>query len=297
MGTIVFFVFLFLIVIGSAVGLAVARNKLAAFGVFAGAVAVFFLTWMLSSVTVVQGYQVGVPVTFGVPADKPLTSGIHLVKPWTNVVSYPIRPLPSPTVALKARTAQGGSVTVGAYARWSVIKQDAKEVYLQVRSGDEDKISNDVVDKLLKQSIGNAVATMSNSDAVSNRPLLEQTLHANLTAALEPYGIQVNTLSVTEAEPDSTTAAAIAQFAAQQRATQIAQEAQATATADAKRRLIAAQGLAAAANAVKGLTPTEVQALCVDLWSQAQSAATNAHVPLYTNPCAAAGIPVTVPAQ
>lgn len=235
-------------------------------------------------IVIVQGYEVGVPVAFG-QVGQPIGSGLHVIAPWTGVETYPTRPLTVPDVRITARTAQAGQVNVVAGARWSVVAKDARELYFQVRTGDEDFISQTIVDKALGQAIGNAFSGMSNSDAVSDRTQAETKLKDTLSELVAPYGIQVNSLFLRSVEPDAKTADSIARLAAQQRATQIAAEAQNTATAEAKRRLIDAGGLKAAAEQVAGVTPAEVQAICAQAWERQQQAATDAKSPMYTTPC------------
>lgn len=235
-------------------------------------------------ITIVQGYEVGVPVSFG-KVGQPLQSGLHVVAPWTRVETYPIRPLTVPDVKVVARTAQAGQVTAVAGARWSVVKENAGELYFQVRTGDEDEISRTIVDKALGQAIGNVFSGMPNAAAVNERARAELELKAALTELVAPYGIQVNSLFLRSVEPDAKTADSIAKLAAQQRATEIAIEANKTAEKEALRRITEAKGLKDAAQQVAGLTPTEVQALCALGWERQQQAATDASTSMYTTPC------------
>jgi regulator of protease activity HflC (stomatin/prohibitin superfamily) len=257
-------------------------------GVFLGItlafVAAFAATLFWHTFVIVQGYEVGVPIAFG-NVGEPMAPGPQFVAPWVNVETFPTRPLAVPDVTINARTSQAGSVSVVAGARWSVVAKDARTLYFQVRTGDEDYISASIVDKALGQTIGNTFAGFSNSDAVSDRAVVEAKLKDNLSALVAQYGIRIDSLFLRSVEPDAKTSDSIARLAAQQRDTQIAVEAQNTARAEALRRQIEAQGLVDAAKLVSGVTPAQVSALCLQAWERMQTAATNAHVPLYTNPC------------
>lgn len=280
-------VVLALVTVGCIIGSAVAKDSEARTGALVIAGCAFVIGGLVAAfnmVTIVQGYEVGVPVAFG-KVGAPLRSGLHVVAPWTKVETYPIRPLAVPDVKITARTSQAGQVNVTAGARWSVVPANAGELYFQVRTGDEEQISSAIVDKALGQVVGNVFATMTNANAVSDRTGAERDLRAALADQLKPYGIQVDSLFLRSVEPDAKTADSIARLAAQQRATEIAVEATKTAGEQAKQRLIEAQGLKAAAAQVAGLTPTEVLALCALGWERQQQNATDAKVSMYTTPC------------
>ncbi len=245
-----------------------------------------------STFTIVKAAEVGVPITFGKIGD-PMPSGVHFVKPWTKVESFPTRPFGVPDVKVVARTSQAGQVTAVVGARWHVVPERAGETYLQVRTGDEERISKEVVDKALGQAIGNVFASEDNLTATTNRTGVEAALLTELRRLTEPFGIAVDNVFLRSVEPDDKTADALARVAAQQRATEIAKESEQTAIAEAARRLAEAKGLRdAAAEIPTGLTSEQVAVLCAQAWERMATKAIEAGQSLYTSPCTSGATPV-----
>ncbi len=258
-----------------------------AFASGAGIFALFAITLFFSSFTVVNATQVGVPVAFG-HVGKPLDNGVHFVAPWTTVEEYPIRPITvqlTASDAVIARTADAGQMTVQLAARWRVERQDASTLYYQSRTGDLQSITDNIVLPNLRQAVGQIYSVTGNLDAISNRDKVAEEIRVQLNKQLSVYGITVDTVSMRSVEPDATTAATISQYAAQQQATRIATEATKTATIEAQRRLIEAQGIDAAGKAVSNLTAAQLAAVCIQVWQQTINSGLAKGVPVYTNPC------------
>jgi hypothetical protein len=244
-----------------------------------------FIVTLFAVIRIVQGYEVGIPVAFG-NVGQAMGPGIHLVWPWVKVETYPIRPLAVPDITIKARTNQGGQFTVIVGARWSTNKAEARNLYYQVRTGNEDQITVNVVDKALGQTVQNVYSTLQNADAINERAVVEDKLMAELKSQLEPFGIQANNVFLREVEPDKETAATIAQLTSQQQATKVAIASQQTAEEDAKARQITAEGLAAATQSMpKELTETQLKMLCLQAWERQIATATSKGITLYTTPC------------
>ena len=252
-----------------------------------------------SSFVVVNATQVGVPVAFG-HVGKPLDNGVHFVAPWANVEEYPIRPITVQLTgqnAVIARTADAGQMTVELAARWRVEKQDASTLYYQSRTGDLGAITDNIVLPNLRQAVGQIYSVTGNLDAISNRDKVAEEIRTQLNKQLAVYGITVDTVSMRSVEPDSATASTISQYASQQQATRIAQEATKTATIEAQRRLIEAQGLKAASQAAAGMTPSELQSVCMQVWQQVITKGIDKGVPIYTNPCSSSSSGLIVTAK
>lgn len=249
------------------------------------------VTWFFASFTIVKAAEVGLPVTFG-KVGQPMQPGAHLTAPWTSVETFPTRPFGVPDVTITARTSQAGQVKATVGARWHVLPTGARDLYLQVRTGDEQKISEQVIDKSLGQAVGNVFAAKDNMTATTDRLGVESAILAELQRLTAPYGIAIDNVFVRAVEPDAKTADALARVAAQQRATEIATEAQKTAQAEAKRREIEAGSLAATAQQVPNLTPQQVALLCAQTWERMATKAIEAGVPLYTSPCGTSATPV-----
>jgi regulator of protease activity HflC (stomatin/prohibitin superfamily) len=247
-----------------------------------------------SSLTIISATEVGVPVSFGYVSDH-LNSGVHFVAPWTTVDKYPTRPV---TVQLAgnekviARTADAGQMSVEIAARWRVEAKDAKTLYFQSRTGDVNAISDTIVLPNLRQAVGQVYSVTGNLDAISDRERVAEDIRVQLNKQLAHYGIIVDTVSMRSVEPDNATAATISQFASQQQATRIAEEAKKTATIEAERRLIEAQGLKKAAQAAGGMSSSELQSVCMQVWQQVITKGIEKGVSVYTNPCSNASTTV-----
>ena len=262
-----------------------------------GAIAVLLAA--VPAVVVIGPTDVGVPVSFG-KVGQPLTSGLHVVAPWTTIESYPTRPVTvevSGGQQIIARTSDAGQMRIEVAARWKVDPAKAKDLYLQVRTGDDDRISSEIVVKNLRQAVGEVYSRTNNLDAVNDRTKVTSEIAARLQAALDAYGITVEDINLRSVEPDEKTAASIAAFASQQQATRIAEEAKKTATSEAERRLIEAQGLKTASQALEGISPAQAAILCMQVWQQTVAKATDAGQSIYTTPCGGAAAAISVPAK
>jgi regulator of protease activity HflC (stomatin/prohibitin superfamily) len=244
-------------------------------------------------ITIVGAAETGVPVTFG-HIGAPLNSGAHLKLPWTKIHGLPKRPLAVDDITVTARTAQAGQVKVVVGARWHVDPDHATDTYLQVRTGDEGRISREIVSRAIGQATGEAYTQYDNVAASKGRERAQKDVKDRVSKALTRYGIVMDDLFLRSVEPDKTTSDALARLASQQQETAIAREAQATAQEDAKRRRVEAEGLrSAAAGIPAGVSPGQVQLLCAQSWERMATRAIAAGVPLYTAPCG--GSPGIVP--
>jgi regulator of protease activity HflC (stomatin/prohibitin superfamily) len=240
-----------------------------------------------SMLTIVGPTEVGVPISFG-QVGSPLTSGLHVVAPWVGVETYPIRPFAVDDMDVKARTSQAGSVTYRVGARWHVDPAQARETYLQIRSGDEDVISQKIVDPNLATAAGNIATKRDNLSATTDRIGVEADLLAEVNRLVQSYGIKVDQVFLRHIEPDATTAQSIAQLASQQQRTKIAAESVQTASQQAKAREVEAQGLQQAANTAKDVTGAQAYALCVQSWERMTQYAIDHGQTLYSQPCGGA---------
>lgn len=250
------------------------------------------LVFGLQSAKVIGANEVGVPATFG-KLGTPLQSGFHLVKPWTEVATLPTRPRTFTTVAT-VRTSESGSVAVRLSGRWAVKREDAAALYQQVRTGDEARIQDEVIGPNLISAAGAYMGGLTNFDAVSGGKWEANANGIETIAAkyLAKYGITVDTVQVREVNPDDATERAIALFSAQQRATNIALEAQKTASAEATRRQIEADGLKTAAAASASITSEQLANLCLQAAERIMNRNNDKGLPTYTLPCQSSATPI-----
>ncbi len=269
-----------------AIATAVFGGKEVRVGAVVTAVIVGFLTliaFFIGSFNQVSATEVGVPVSFGT-VGEPLEPGVHILAPWIEVDK------------ILARTADAGQMTVEVAARWQVHASKAKDLYLQVRTGDDDKISHDVIVKNLRQAVGVVYSGITNLDAINDRATVSQKIKTQLQTQLNTYGIDVVDINMRSVEPDDRTAATLAAYASQQQATRIATEAKKTATIEAERRKIEADGIKDAASAVSGVSGVEAQVVCMQIWQQVVSKAIDAGQTVYTSPCGGGSATVVAPA-
>lgn len=248
-----------------------------------------FIVFIASTYTAINPTSVGIPVNFG-KVGAPLNPGISFVAPWTTVEKYPTRPINVELAGdnkIIARTADAGQMSVEVAVRWKVLPQDAKTLYFQARTDDQNSISDNIVIPSLRQAVGEIYSVTGNLDAISDRTRVAQAILVQIDKQLLVYGITVTAVNIRSVEPDTNTAATISQYASQQQATRIATEAIKTATAEAQRRLIEAKGLKAAAGANSGLTSGELQSICLQVWQQVNLQAIAKGQTLYTSPCGA----------
>jgi regulator of protease activity HflC (stomatin/prohibitin superfamily) len=263
----------------------------AVFGVLA---ALFF---GLSITTVVSANQVGVPTTFG-KVGQPVQSGINVTSPFTKVNKLPTRPVTVELTdedAVRAATSQAGSYTVEISTRWATDRNNANKLYLQARTGDEDKISKDIVAKSLRQAVNDVYAGFTNVDANERRAEISALVNKRLSALMLSYGIEITDVNLRSSVPDDATKAAIASFAAEQQKTKVAQQAKLTAEAEAASRLATANGVRDAANATKNLSPEAQASACLAATERAIKVAADKGISVYVPLCGnSAGTPVIV---
>ena len=251
----------------------------------------------LASTVVVSANQVGVPTTFG-KIGAPIQSGINVTSPFTKVNKLPTRPVTvelTDKEAVRAATSQAGSYTVEISTRWATDRANANKLFLQARTGDEGKISNDIVAKSLRQAVNDVYAGFTNVDANERRAEISALVNSRLSALMSTYGIEITDVNLRSSVPDDATKAAIASFAAEQQKTKVAEQAELTAKADAKARLATANGIRDAANATKDLSPEAQASACLSAAERTIKAAADKGISVYVPLCGTgAGTPVIV---
>jgi regulator of protease activity HflC (stomatin/prohibitin superfamily) len=238
----------------------------------------------------VSATEVAVPITFGNVGTPVGPGGLHTKAPWTSIETLPVRPFTLPEdIQVSARTSQGGNVIARFGARWQVDKNDAGKVYLQVRTGDEEKISKDLVEKSLATAVGNVYVKYDNSTATTSRVQAETEVLAEVNRLLDSYGVNVTQVFLRQVDPDEKTKDSLNRLSAAKNETLIATQKVATATQEALAAAEAAKGAQkATAEIPNNLTAQQVTLYCAQLWAQAQSDATNKGTTLWTTPCGGA---------
>ncbi len=257
----------------------------------------FVVFWGAQSFKVIGANEVGIPVTFG-RAGNVIDSGPELVAPWTEVETYPTRPRTMQVVA-NVRTSEQGHAAVTISARWATSREHARDLFLQARSGDDEKIQRDIIGPNISGAAGAYFGGLLNVDAVNGQNWESNAagVEAKATQYLDRYGIKVDTVQIRQVKPDGTTDAAISRIAAQQRETQVAKESKLTADAQAAQRLAEATGIKNAAAQVAALTPTQVQVLCLQADERVLNKNWEKGIPTYALPCQSSGTSVIANAK
>lgn len=244
--------------------------------------------FLFKSIFYVSATEVGVPITFG-KVGQSVGSGMHMKAPWTSIETLPVRPFTLPEdITVNARTNQGGTVAAKYGARWVVDAKDAGKVYLQVRTGDEDKISKDLVEKSLATAIGNVYSEYDNTQATTSRLDAENKVLSEVNRILDAYGVKVTQVFLRQVDPDDKTADSLKRLAASKNETDIETQNVQTAIQQAKAATERAKGAKASTDQIPpALTPQQVTLYCAQLWAQAQADATAKGTTLWTTPCGA----------
>jgi len=235
----------------------------------------------------VSATEVAVPITFGNVGSSIGPGGMHTKAPWTSIETLPVRPFTLPEdISVSARTSQGGNVTAVYGGRWQVDKDEAGKVYLQVRTGDEEKISKDLVEKSLGTAVGNVYVGYDNAQATTARVDAEQKVLTEVNRLLDPYGVSVTQVFLRRVDPDEKTRDSLNRLSAAKNETLIAAQKVLTAEAEAKAAAAVAQWVKDATDKIPAnLTQQQVTLYCAQLWADAQQQASAKGQTLWTTPC------------
>jgi regulator of protease activity HflC (stomatin/prohibitin superfamily) len=214
---------------------------------------------------------------------------MHVKAPWTTIETLPVRPFTLPEdIKVNVRSNQGGNFAATYGARWVVNKDNAGKVYLQVRTGDEEKISRDLVEKSLATAIGNVYSGYDNTAATTARVDAEGKVLAEVNRILQPYGVEVPQVFFRQVDPDEKTAESLKRLSASQNETLIAEQQVKTAKQQALAAAEAAKGAKSSTDQIPAnLSPQQVTLYCAQLWAEAQQQATVKGTTLWTTPCGA----------
>lgn len=258
--------------------------KLVSAVLFGVAVFVLFLWLAFQSFHVVKANETGVPVTLG-SVGEGIGSGPTLTAPWTDIETLPTRPQ-TMTVDSNIRTAESGQVGVKVSGRWATTTELAPELYRQVRTGDDEKIQEDIISPQIQGAVNEFYGGLTNVNAIDGKQWSANAAGVSklATQRLARYGILLVDVQIRNVSPDKATNDALARIAAQQRETAVADEANKTAIKQAARNLTEANGLKAAADALANLTPEQVELLRLQAGERIMNKNAEKGIPTYTLP-------------
>lgn len=251
------------------------------------------LAGVFACVYVVSAYEVGVPVTFG-KVGTPLTSGIHVKSPFTEVTSYSTRPVDLNLYdkdVVEVRSSQGGVLYADVTIKWAVIPGKAVELYRL--AGSEDAIQARLVLPDSREIIRNVFAKHTSEEGyASAREQIGSDIERLIKERLAPRGIDVTAVNLRNVRPSDKLQDQIDKKIQQEQATERAVEASRTAKAEAERKRIEAEGIARANKIIeKSLSDKVLYNQCLDAYREAAKAN-----PVYAVPCGtdSGGTPVIV---
>ncbi|MET8449104.1 prohibitin family protein [Streptomyces sp. NPDC005209] len=251
------------------------------------------LAGVFACVYVVSAYEVGVPVTFG-KVGTPLTSGIHVKSPFTEVTSYSTRPVDLNLYdkdVVEVRSSQGGVLYADVTIKWAVIPGKAVELYRL--AGSEDAIQARLVLPDSREIIRNVFAKHTSEEGyASAREQIGSEIERLIKERLAPRGIDVTAVNLRNVRPSDKLQDQIDKKIQQEQATERAVEASRTAKAEAERKRIEAEGIARANKIIeKSLSDKVLYNQCLDAYREAAKAN-----PVYAVPCGtdSGGTPVIV---
>ncbi|MEU3448539.1 prohibitin family protein [Streptomyces thermolilacinus] len=251
-----------------------------------GAVLAGLFAGIVSCVHVVGAYEVGVPVTFG-KVGTPMTPGMNVISPFTTVTTFSTRPVDlnlSDKDVVEVRSSQGGVMYAELTVKWAVKPSKAVELYRL--AGNEAAIQQRLVFPDSREIVRNVFARHTSEEGyTSAREKINAEIGELIKERLAPRGIDVTTVNLRNVKPSDQLQDQIDRKIQQQQATERAQEAARTATAEAERRRIEAEGIARANKILtSSLTDKVLLNQCIEAFKEA--AAKN---PVYTVPCGSGG--------
>ncbi|MDX3072010.1 prohibitin family protein [Streptomyces sp. NPDC088354] len=260
----------------------------AALGALAGVLAGVF-----ACVHVVNAYEVGVPVTFG-RVGSPMTSGVHLTSPFTDITSFSTRPADLDLYdkdVVEVRSSQGGVLYADVTVKWAVVP--AKAVALYRLAGNEEAIQERLVVPDSREIIRNVFARHTSEEGyASAREEIGREIDALIKERLAPRGIDITAVNLRNVRPSDQLQTQIDKKIQQEQDTERAVEAARTAKAEAERKRIEAEGIARANQIIaRSLNDKVLYNQCLEAFKDAAKA----H-PVYAVPCGTngSGAPVIV---
>ena len=224
----VFFMLALIVILASVVVFIITkRGAIAAVGLVAAAALI-----VLSCVTTVPTGHTGVVTTFGHVENYTLDAGVHMVKPWQQVVKMDNR-VQKQTVKLACFSSDIQEVNMSYTINYQIRKADAMTLYSTVGVSYYDT----VVAPNIAESVKVATARYTAEELVGMRDELANAIELILSEKLEQYNIEVVSTSIEDM--DFTDA-----FTDAVEAKQVAQQNKLKAQTEAEQRVIEANAAA-----------------------------------------------------
>ena len=182
--------------------------------------------------------------------NETLGQGYHIVSPFSKVVEYPVS---TETVnlnksageAVAISTSDGKTVDCSVTYAFHMDQERLPEVFTKFRGLPLEQIENGYMKSELLRCINEVTSQYSLMDVVgSKRQELNEKVYARYRDSLSDFGVIVETLNISEAQPDAATAEAIQNVINSQNKLQQATIEKQTAEQEAEKRIVEAKGKA-----------------------------------------------------
>ena len=209
--------------------------------------------------------QRGVLMTFGAVNNGVLEPGLHFKLPFMQSVARMDVQVQNSQGAETAASLDLQNVSTTVATNWHILPADAEWVYQHI--GGE----SDLVDKIIRPAISNSVkavtAHYNAEDLIIHRDAVRDQIQAQITSALQPYRVVVDSVNITDFHFGDEFAQAIERKQiAQQRALQAQYELQ-QAKVLAEQRVVEAQAQSQAQKLLQQtLTPEVIQQQAIAKW-------------------------------
>jgi hypothetical protein len=171
------------------------------------------LLFFIGMFTSIGAREVGVPINQG-HLSTPLTSGWHLVAPWTNVITCPLSEEydiqnadPRSGSALYNQSvpvagSDGGSATADVTTAYHIDAKDVDRAY-QLYKCDLSRIQDYAVAQRVRSDVAQAATLYVSTDLRANRAGIEKGALALLQSELAPQGITVDSVTLADMQLSS----------------------------------------------------------------------------------------------
>ncbi|MDE2451364.1 MAG: prohibitin family protein [Gammaproteobacteria bacterium] len=209
--------------------------------------------------------QRGVLMTFGAVNNGVLDPGLHFKLPFVQSVARMDVQVQNSQAAETAASLDLQNVSTTVATNWHILPADAEWVYQHI--GGE----SDLVDKIIRPAISNSVkavtAHYNAEDLIIHRDAVRDQIQTQITSALQPYRVVVDSVNITDFHFGDEFAQAIERKQiAQQRALQATYELQ-QAKVLAQQRVVEAEAQSQAQKLLQQtLTPEVIQQQAIAKW-------------------------------
>lgn len=250
------------------------------------AIGILALILIYMSISIIGAGQVGIVTFFGKVEPETLKPGFHMLNPLAAVHSMNLRIL---TTEANSEAASSDLQTVDTKItlNYSINGEDAKNIYTRI-GNNPDYFETSIINPAMSETFKAVVADFSAEELINKRDKVSKNIDAMLQEKLNPYGILVQSISITNFSFSKVFNLAIeAKVTAQQRVL-TEQNNLARIEVEAKQKVVQAQAEATALNLQKqAITPeliqlrqTENQSAAIAKWDGRLPQYTGGQIPL-----------------